>query len=243
MRQHTVGSVMTTQVVRAAYDTPFKEVARLLGDRRISGLPVVDADGRVVGVVSETDLLVHQAGTPSVHDARKSHRFADLTPRARKQAAKAEARTAGHLMTGPPVTVHAEDSIVEAARTMDRHHVGRLPVLDADERLVGIVTRRDLLRVFLRSDTEIRAEVIDEVLVRALWLPPLSVDVAVTEGVVTLSGQMERKSETEIAVAMTRRIDGVVAVVDHLTHRLDDPHARPGEQPLHGVSEEWLRSL
>lgn len=146
-------------------------------------------------------------------------------------------------MSQPPITVPADATIVEAARTMARHHIERLPVLDEEQRLVGIVTRRDLLQVFLRPDAEIRAEVIDEVLVRALWLPPRGIDVAVTEGVVTLSGQMERKSETEIAVSMTRQMDGVVAVVDKLTHRLDDSNLRPDDNALHGVADDWLRRI
>ncbi|MEV0173596.1 CBS domain-containing protein [Streptomyces sp. NPDC050803] len=243
MKHNKVGSVMTTEVVRAEYGTPFKEVARLLGDHRISGLPVVDEDEQVIGVISETDLLVRQAETPDPFEPRKRSWFAGLTREGRTRAAKAKARTAGQLMTEPPVTVHADDTIVEAARTMAQHHIERLPVLDEENRLVGIVTRRDLLQVFLRPDAEIRAEVIDEVLVRSLWLSPRAVDVSVTEGVVTLSGQMERKSETEIAVSMTRQTDGVVAVVDRLTHRLDDSRLQPDEQALHGVADDWLRKL
>jgi CBS domain-containing protein len=244
MKNQKAGSVMTTEVVRAAYGTPFKEVARLLADHRISGLPVVDEDGKVIGVISETDLLARQAATPEPYEPRRRFAFlSGLTRGARQRAAKAHARTAGHLMTAPPVVAHADDSIVEAARTMAQHQVERLPVLDEADRLVGIVTRRDLLQVFLRPDTEIRSEVIDEVLVRALWLSPRGVDVSVTEGVVTLSGHMERKSETEIALSMTARIDGVVGVVDRLTYRLDDARLRIQEHALHGVADDWLRRL
>ncbi|MFI2435909.1 CBS domain-containing protein [Streptomyces sp. NPDC018693] len=243
MKHNKVGSVMTTDVVRAEYGTPFKEVARQLGEHRISGLPVVDEDERVIGVVSETDLMVHQAGLPDPYEPKRRLRLAALTPAARRQAVKAKARTAGQLMTAPAITVHVDDTIVEAARTMAQHRVERLPVLDEENRLVGIVTRRDLLTVFLRPDGEIRAEVIDEVLVRALWLTPRSVDVSVTDGVVTLTGQLERKSETEIAVSMTRQIDGVVAVVDKLTYRLDDARIQPAEQTLQGVADDWLRRL
>src|SRR5439155_23645584 len=134
-------------------------------------------------------------------------------------------------------------AFVEAARTMAQHHIERLPVLDEEQRLVGIVTRRDLLQVFLRPDADIRTEVVEEVLVRALWLPPRSIDVQVVEGVVTLAGHMERKSETEIAVSMTGQIDGVVAVVDKLTYRLDDAKIQPQEQALHGAADDWLRKL
>ncbi|WP_330340230.1 CBS domain-containing protein [Streptomyces sp. NBC_00557] len=243
MKHNKIGSVMTTDVIRASYGTPFKEVARLLAHHRISGLPVVDEDQKVIGVISETDLMARQAETPDPYEPKHRSRIAALTRDGRRRAAKATARTAGRLMTEPPVTVRAEDTIVEAARTMAQRHVERLPVVDEEDRLVGIVTRRDLLQVFLRPDTEIRDEVVEEVLVRALWLTPRSVDVSVVEGVVTLAGHMERKSETEIAVSMAKQIDGVVAVVDNLTYRLDDSHVQPAEQALHGVADDWLRRL
>jgi CBS-domain-containing membrane protein len=243
MKQSKVGAVMTEEVVHATYGTPFKEVARLLREHRISGLPVIDDDGKVIGVISETDLMTHQAEMPDPYEPKKPFHVADLFPAARKQAAKARARTAGQLMSEPPVTVHAGNTIVEAARTMAQNGVERLPVLDEEGRLVGIVTRHDLLKVFLRPDAEIRTEVIEEVLVRALWLAPRSVDVSVTEGVVTLDGHMERKSEKEIAVSMAGRIDGVVAVVDKLTHRLDDSRVQPDEQAFHGVADDWLRRI
>lgn len=243
MRHNKVGSVMTTDVIRATYGTPFKEVAQLLADHRISGLPVVDEDEKVVGVISETDLLARQAATPDPYEPKHHFQLPPLSRNSKEQAAKAKARTAGQLMSEPPVTVHADDTIVKAARTMAQRRVERLPVLDEEERLVGIVTRRDLLQVFLRSDADIRDEVIKEVLVRSLWLAPRIIDVSVTEGVVTLAGELERKSETEIAASMTRQVDGVVAVVSHLTYRLDDSHLRPDEQALHGVTDAWLRKL
>ncbi|MFF4037654.1 CBS domain-containing protein [Streptomyces sp. NPDC001816] len=243
MRHDKVGSVMTTEVVRAGYGTPFKEVARLLAEHRISGLPVVDEDERVIGVLSETDLISRQAQAPDPY--RTPRRIPDvaLTKAARRRAAKIRARTAGQLMTEPPVTVHAEETVAAAARTMAERGVERLPVVDEEDRLVGIVTRRDLLQVFLRPDPEIRDEVLEEVLERTLWLAPRSIDVCVVQGVVTLTGQLERKSDTEIAVSMASRIDGVVAVVDQLTYRLDDSHLQPARQGPHGVTEEWLRSL
>ncbi|MFJ9898295.1 CBS domain-containing protein [Streptomyces sp. NPDC091280] len=241
MKHNKVGSVMTTEVVHAVYGTPFKEVARLLGEHRISGLPVVDEDEKVIGVVSETDLMIRQADTPDPYESRKRVRLAALTRRGRARAVKAGARTAGRLMTAPPVVVHAEDTIVEAARAMTQHRIERLPVLDEEDRLVGIVTRRDLLTVFLRPDAEIRTVVEQDVLQRALWVPAHTVEVSVVDGVVTLVGQMERRSETEIAVSMTEQIDGVVAVVDNLTFRLDDSHTRPEPPAVHGVADGWPR--
>ncbi|MFJ5560700.1 CBS domain-containing protein [Streptomyces sp. NPDC093250] len=244
MRHNKVGSVMTIDVVRAQYGTPFKEVARLLAAHRISGLPVVDEDDKVIGVISETDLVARQAATPGPHQPRRRlASLSRLTRGARRRAAKTHARTAGRLMTAPPITAHADDTVAEAARTMAQHQVERLPVVDKADRLIGIVTRRDLLQVFLRPDGEIRTEVIEDVLQRTLWLAPSGIDVAVVEGVVTLTGHMERKSETEIALSMTRRIDGVVGVVDRLTYRLDDARLRTQEQALHGVADDWLRRL
>ncbi|MFD8003933.1 CBS domain-containing protein [Streptomyces mirabilis] len=243
MRQNKVGSVMATEVVTARYGTPFKEVARLLAEHRISGLPVIDEDDKVLGVISETDLMVRQAGVPEPYETPRRFRFTGLTRGARREAAKVHARTAGQLMSVPPVTVRADETIAEAARTMARSRVERLPVVDDEDRVVGIVTRRDLIQVFLQPDDVIRRQVIDEVLVRTLWLSPSTVEVAVYEGVVTLTGHVERRSEAEIAVSMTDRIDGVVAVVDRLTYRLDDSHLRPDEPALHGVTEEWLRKL
>ncbi|MDH6522181.1 CBS domain-containing protein [Streptomyces sp. SAI-090] len=243
MKDNKVGSVMTTEVFRAEYGTPFKEVARLLAAHRISGLPVVDEDDKVIGVISQTDLIARQAATPEPYEPRRRFTFCGLTRRARRKAARVNARTAGRLMTEPPITARADDTIVEAARAMAQHQVERLPVLDEADRLVGIVTRRDLLQVFLRPDDEIRTEVIDDVLGRTLWLAPRGIDVSVVQGVVTLTGHMERKSETEIALSMTRRIDGVVGVVDQLTYRLDDTHLRTQEQALHGVADDWLRRM
>jgi CBS domain-containing protein len=243
MRHSKVASVMTSDVVRADYGTPFKEVARLLAGHRISGLPVVDDDEKVIGVISETDLMVRQAEMPDPLAPERRFRWPWLSPNARVRRAKERARTAGQLMSHPAITVHSDATIVEAARAMARHRVERLPVVDDQEKLVGIVTRRDLLQVFLRPDAEIRAAVMDEVLSRALWLSPHAIDVDVDEGVVTLTGQLERHSEVTIALHMCRQMDGVVAVVDKLTHRFDDSHLRPDDQGMHGVAEDWLRRL
>ncbi|GHC89745.1 CBS domain-containing protein [Streptomyces flavofungini] len=243
MKHRKVGTVMATDVVQATHDTPFKEVARLLDQHRISGLPVVDDEQYVIGVLSETDLMVRQAEAEDPYEPAKDSRWRKLLPGTRKRAVKAHACTAGQLMSQPAVTVHAEDSIAEAARAMAKHRVERLPVVDEEDRLVGIVTRRDLLQVFLRPDDEIRRDVLEEVLVQTLWLAPQTIAVEVLDGVVTLSGQLERRSDVPIAVRMTRQIDGVVAVVDKLHYRLDDSHLRPSDEALHGVTDDWLRKL
>ncbi|MGA4837572.1 CBS domain-containing protein [Streptomyces sp. G45] len=240
MKHSKVGTVMTGDVVTVRHDTPFKEVARLLEEHRISGVPVVEDDGQVIGVLSETDLMVRQAEADDPYEPAPRVRWRRLLPGARQRAAKAHARTAGQLMSRPALTVYADHTIAEAARTMARHRVERLPVVDEDERLVGIVTRRDLLQVFLRSDAEIRREVIDAVLVDTLWLAPQTLAVEVLDGVVTLRGQVERRSEIPVAVRMTQQVDGVV---DKLTYRFDDSHLRPSDEALKGVADDWLRKL
>ncbi|WP_181809157.1 CBS domain-containing protein [Streptomyces shenzhenensis] len=236
MKPTKVGAVMVTDVVTAGYGTPFKELVRLLEEHRVSGLPVVDEDGKVIGVVSETDLMLHQTRDPE-------HDHARLMGRARRAAVKSSATTASGVMSAPAVTVRSDATVTEAARLMAAHRVERLPVVDGQDRLVGIVTRGDLLRVFLRSDQEIVREVREEVLGNTLWLAPQAVEVTVRDGVVTLSGQLERRSEIPVAVGMTRRLDGVVDVVDRLSYRIDDKHLRPTEQKLHGVADDWLRGL
>jgi CBS domain-containing protein len=158
-----VATVMTADVVTVGPGAVYKEVAERLRDHRVSAVPVVDAERRVIGVVSEADLLLKEErpdrplGGPLVHP--------------HGDAARAEARNAAALMTSPAVTVGPEATLTEAARLMHRRHVKRLPVVDADGRLVGIVSRADLLQVFLRGDDAIATEVRVDVL-GAHWSSP-----------------------------------------------------------------------
>ncbi|GGY88722.1 hypothetical protein GCM10010300_36020 [Streptomyces olivaceoviridis] len=238
MKPTKIGAVMSGDVVTARYGTPFKDVVRLLRDHGISGLPVIDEDDRAIRVVSESDLMQRQA-RPSGSGGRLSVWACRLRRRTRESSARSRARTAGGIMSAPAVTVRAEAGLPEAARLMARHGIERLPVVDEEDRLVGIVTRRDLLQVYLRSDDEIRRAVQREVLVDALRLGPHTVDVAVCEGVVTLSGRLGRHSDT--AVAMTWRVDDVVNVVDDLAYGFDDRHGQPAGPAVHGVAGDWLR--
>lgn len=244
MTHRRTGEVMIAPVVSVAPGTLFKEVAELLDLHGISGVPVVGPGGRVLGVLSQTDLLAHQAEQADQEDQeerrprRTSGRRWNITPAARARRAKAAARTAERLMSSPAVTVHPDDSVVEAARTMARHRVERLPVVDSEGRLVGIVARRDLLRLFLRSDEAIRAEVVDEVLVRTLCLVPNAVGVGVHEGVVTLEGQLPHRSQVAVAVRMAAQVDGVVGVDDRLGYALDDTHLHLDQQ-----TQGWLHRL
>ncbi|MFD7445638.1 CBS domain-containing protein [Streptomyces sp. NPDC059909] len=255
MKHSKIGSLMVNDVVSVIPQTPFKEVAKLLAVHRISGLPVLDTDDRVLGVISESDLIVRQAGVPTEPGSIRSARLAWRTPPSggtgsgRTADTKAHALSARELMSRPAITVKAEDTIAVAARTMAEHRVERLPVVDEEDRLVGIVTRRDLLQVFLRPDPDIRREIVDEVLDQTLWLSPDAVQVHVIDGVVTLEGQLERFSDIQVAVRLTQEVDGVVSVIDKLTYRYDDSGMRPAQKKAPSAPDDaghgaihWERS-
>ncbi|MFI2035148.1 CBS domain-containing protein [Streptomyces bottropensis] len=234
MKIHTVGDVMTDEVVQAHRETPFKDVVRLLDAHRISGMPVVDHDDKVVGVVSGTDLVRGQAARADGRLDRR-HRLPRLRRPGHRAAAGVLATTAGELMSTPAITVHPEQPVPEAARVMERHGIERLPVVDEEDRLIGIATRRDLLRVFLRTDEDIRRQVTDEILVAAPGLPPDAVVVSVRDGLVTLEGCLEHRTDIAHAVRSAWQADGVVGVFSSLTFRLDDD--RPAEKgPSPGIT-------
>ncbi|GGS46372.1 CBS domain-containing protein [Streptomyces griseoviridis] len=198
MNHQKVCELMSEAVVRVQRGTPFKEIAHLLQEYDITAVPVVDADDRPVGVVSEADLLQKiWGGEP------------DAEP---PGGAKASATDAAGLMTSPAVCAREDWSVVEAARVLARHGIKRLLVVDADERLVGVVSRSDLLRVFLRKDREIRTEIIEEALVRTLGLAPSAVQVDVTHGHVVLTGRLPDHIAVPVLEDLCRHVDGVVAV-------------------------------
>ena len=229
MQHRTVQDVMTQQVVTVRRDTPFKKVAELLAGNDVTAVPVVDSANRPIGIVSDSDLLSKELVQPEPDDRTP---VVWLHPRDR---ARAEAETAEGLMSTVVVTARSEWSIVEAARTMDHHHVKRLPVIDETGVLIGVVSRGDLLRVFLRHDSAIREEIVHDVLERTLFLAPDAVHVQVLDGVVTLSGAVGRGSTLPVVLRLCRTVDGVVAVHDRLTPAFDDRHAEAGPAAVHGV--------
>lgn len=217
----TVADVMTSKVVSVTATTPFKDIAQALIEGGISAVPVVDDDRHVIGMVSEADLLRKEEFREQFY--REGYR-PPLRARLRhpKGRQKAGGDTAGELMTSPAVTVTPEASAVSAARLMEAHGVKRLAVVDHNGRLQGVVSRRDLVKLFLRGDEEIAAEIRDDILDRSLWVDTDGVQVEVRQGVVTLSGWMDRRTETGIAARMSARVNGVVDVVDKLTWKQDD---------------------
>jgi len=200
-----VRDVMTTSVVTVDRITPYKEIAKLLTEHRISGVPVLTMGRHVAGVVSEGDLL-------AVRARNTGGRWRWLTGRKEEH----QALVASQLMTSPAITIHPDAALAMAAGLMSAHHLRRLPVVDPDGRLLGIVSRRDLLSVFLRPDTEI-AHQVREILTEVLPGGPTGVEVAVRGGVVTLAGEPELavdKDLIQIVVRLTRDVDGVVDVLD-----------------------------
>ncbi|WP_415947184.1 CBS domain-containing protein [Streptomyces sp. KLOTTS4A1] len=225
MQHRTVFEVMTHNVVTAAPGTPFKEIARLLADHDISAVPVVDDARRVLGVVSEADLLRATAELPDPAGRSAGVRLLS------RDSGLPDGETATDLMTVPASTADAGWGLVETARTMRRKGVKRLPVTDDTGRLVGIVSRSDLLRPFLRSDDAIRDEIEHDVLDRTLRLAPNAVRVAVEDGVVTLTGRVGERADLPVVERLCRSVDGVVALhasieydYDNLALDVEPPH-------------------
>ncbi|MFF5342261.1 CBS domain-containing protein [Streptomyces althioticus] len=224
MKATEVGAVMTTDVVTVAHGTSLKDVVRVLGEHPVGGLrpvgvlPVTDEEDRVIGVVSTSD-LARPRPRPARPDGATRPWWVRLFS---SMPGLGRARTAGDLMTAPAVTVRARATVTEASWLMTGHGVERLPVVDDEERLVGIVTRGDLLQAVLRTDGGIERAVRRDVLGTTLWLTPRALAVTVEDGVVTLTGRLERRSDVDVAVRAASRIDGVVAVVDQLSYRVDD---------------------
>jgi len=211
-----VEDVMTRTVLTVERDTPLREVAAILSEHGISGLPVVEGD-RVVGVVSEADLLVKERGEPP----RRTGMFGLFESERPEDEAKLYASTAGEAMTSPALTITGSRPVAAAAALMIEAGVNRLPVVDEQERLVGIVTRADLVRAFVRRDSEIAQEIRDDVALRSLWISPEQLEITVERGVVTLSGRVETRDDAELLPRLARRVPGVVSVESTLTWEHD----------------------
>ncbi len=239
MKHRTVADVMTPaeKVVSARPGTPYKAIVRLLTEHRISALPVLGEAGRVLGIVSEADLLPKESRSQQPPPARLA-----LSSREAQTRHKAEAETALELMTAPAITITPGEDVSEAARRLETHRIKRLPVVDGECRLVGIVSRRDILRVFLRTDEELQNEV-HALLVDDFWILPKGWSAWVENGTVHLSGRMDRRSTVRIAESAVRRIDGVVAVESDLTYAEDDSASSPvKDYPYKGILSGHYRN-
>lgn len=206
----TVADVMTRNVVAVRKDARFKDIVQVMRARRFSAFPVLDADDRVVGVVSEDDLLVREGFAGLGAGPRFLLRRADRV--------KAAGLTAAELMTTPAVTIQPDAGVAQAARTMHTKHVKRLPVVTADGRLVGVVSRVDLLGTYDRPDADIRSEIIKQVIESEFGLDSRALTVTVELGVVTLSGPVGSEPVAVSLLDAVRRVDGVVAARDRLRY-------------------------
>lgn len=210
-----VKDVMTTDVVSARPDTPYRELVTLMTARRVNALPVVDEDRRVLGIVSKIDLLqkIEYGGTDEPHWYER---------RQRTQWRKAVGHTAAELMTTPAIVAMGRTGVRAAAQRMDEARVRQLPVEDSLGRLIGIVSSGDLLKEHLRPDSEIFADV--RAAIREVLLTENAADVrgSVVDGVITLTGRTERWSSAALTVRLVRLVPGVVDVVDQITFTYDD---------------------
>ena len=201
-----VEDVMTTDVRTVPPDTSLKEVALALTECRISGVPVVQ-EGRVLGVVSEADVLMKEGGTNPGLGGLAGLLFDETAEIGRKL----HARTAGEAMSSPAVTISANRSVSEAAGLMIDRLVNRLPVVDDEGALLGIVTRADLVRAFVHSDEAIAGEIREDVVLHKLWIEPEAVNVEVEAGEVVLGGHVESEADAELIEKLTRRVPGVTS--------------------------------
>jgi|SRR5579864_138944 len=209
----TVADVMTKDVVVVGPDEDFKTCVRLMNLHEVSALPVVDRDGKVIGVVSESDLLAKERERGVKRPLLGIRWVGDD---------RAGGRTAADTMTSPAICIRPTASIPEAARLMHREAVKRLPVVDEAGMVIGVVSRADLLKTFTRSDESIRRDVVDDVIEKTLFIDPKTVRIEVVNGLVRLSGELESKSLCDLVLRMAGRIEGTVGVESHLTYRLDD---------------------
>jgi len=216
-----VKELMTPDPIAVGPELSLKDVAAILSEHGISGLPVVGREREVLGVVSEADILVKERGP----DPRHGGLLGWLLEGGRADREKLSARTAGEAMTSPAITIGAGKHVSQAARLMIEKGIKRLPVVDRTGALVGIVTRSDLVRVFARPDDEIAREIREDVVTRTLWIEEPGLDIRVERGEVTLSGELERKSDVDLLARFTARVPGVISVRSALRWRWDDRDA------------------
>ncbi|WP_182880657.1 CBS domain-containing protein [Microbispora sp. H10949] len=222
-----VRDVMTSEVASVNGSTPFRDVAEIMIAHGVSAVPVVDGEGHVIGLVSEADLLrkeefreqFYREGYRPPLRARLREAVGHGTVRTQERA---RGVTAAELMSAPAVTTRPYTSVVSAARLMSEHGVKRLPVVDDEDVLVGIISRHDLLKVLARGDADIAREVREDIVGTCLWADLSGVEVSVENGVVTLTGAVGRRSHARVLTRMVERTNGVLGVADRLEWKEDD---------------------
>jgi CBS domain-containing protein len=213
-----VSDVMERDVATVTAEVPLRDVANLLFERGFSGLPVVENGGRVVGVVSEADVLMKERASAPRRGGLLGWL---LEPQTEQETTKHLARTAGEAMTSPAITVEPTVTVSKAAALMIESGINRLPVV-AEGKLVGIVTRADLVRAFVRDDAAIAQEIRHDVMLQQFWIEPQTLTVEVKDGLARLAGEVDRRSVAELLASYVERVPGVVAVESQLSWREDD---------------------
>jgi CBS domain-containing protein len=224
-----VSELMTEKVLRIGPEAPIKDVAKVLITNGISGLPVCDIEGRVLGVISEGDILYKEHDPAEGRLGGPLGWIVDGTLNA-AAVNKAKALTARRAMTAPAITIAPWESVSEAARVMCQRHVNRLPVVK-DELLVGIITRADLVRAFTRTDAEIERELREDVVERTMWIDTGNVEVSVKDGVAALSGRLTTRSDVDLLNRLVARVPGVVGIESTVAWNVDDT-TRKGRRSL-----------
>lgn len=211
-----VQDVMTTDVATTTPDTPLKQAALGFVQRGISGMPVVDDARHVLGVISEADILAKEGD-----DRRGGGGFLQwlVDPGDPWISARFDAVTVADAMSKPALTIQPGRPLADAATIMLEEGINRLPVVDDGGALIGLVSRGDLVRAFARSDAEIQHEIEEDVIRKALWLDPSTVEVSVQNGVVNLTGEVATAADAELLPTFTRKVPGVVEVTSSLTYR------------------------
>ncbi len=192
-----VVDLMTTDVIAVSPDTGLREAARLMFRNRVSGLPITDPDGTLVGIISEADFLRLEVE--------------------RQEGTRDQGETVGDVMSRGVVTVRPNAEIYEAAKIMAVQEVKRLPVVDEDDRLLGVISRADIVSIFTRPDDVIEDEIREDLIRRVMFIDPDDIAVSVTNGVVTLSGEVATRNEASMLEELTNRLDGVLKVQTKLT--------------------------
>jgi CBS domain-containing protein len=210
-----VRDLMTTDPITTTPDALLKEAARIMVREKISGLPVMEGS-KVVGIVTEGDFLRQEANRD------QPYRLSLLEALFGEGGAEPAVETVGEVMTEPVITITPDATVSEAARVMSHRKVKRLPVLDDGGNLIGVISRADVVNAFTKPDEVIEDEVREDIVRRLLFLEPDVIDVGVDDGVVTLSGELENRTEAHLLEELTRRIAGVVRVVSNLTYEVDD---------------------
>jgi CBS domain-containing protein len=222
-----LNELMTTDIITVGPDAPLKEAARRMIEAGISGLPVTDDEGELLGVITEADFVANEA------ERRAPRRARLLRHWLKDEEMPAHERQVRDVMTAEVKTLPPDADHAEAARMMHKEGIKRIPVVREDGRLVGIVSRGDILRAFTRSDAAIVSEITDHILREVLWIDPKLVRISCEDGNVVLSGRLETRSDAQLVAELTNRLDGVASVNDQLSWsydntKLETPMPRPG---------------